>query len=96
MRMAVDVADNKTSFRLDQIEARLKTLGDRTHDIANLAHECKLRLDATDLDTRLRNIEAWVNEQKGKEMQNRLIIGAIAAIVSMIGAGIVEMVVKTI
>ena len=88
------MADTKTSFRLDQIEARLKTLGDRLHDVANLSHECKLRLDAADLDKRLRSIEAWINEQKGKEMQNRLIMGAIAAVISIIGAGIVELVVK--
>lgn len=88
------MADSKTNFRLEQTEGRLKTLGERLHDIATLAQECKLRLDAMDLDTRLRAIEAWINEQRGKEMQNRLIMGAIAAFVSIVGTGIVEYVVR--
>lgn len=88
------MADTKTAFRLDQIEGRLKTLGDRLHDVANLAHECKLRLDAADLDKRLRSIEAWISEQKGKEMQNRVIMGGIALLVSIIGGGLVELAVR--
>lgn len=88
------MANDKTSFRLDQIEGRLATLSNRTHDIATLAQECKLRLDAMDLDKRLREIEAWINEQKGKEMQNRLIMGAIAAIISVVGTGLVEIVAR--
>jgi hypothetical protein len=47
-----------------------------------------------DLDKRLREIEAWINEQKGKDMQNRLIMGAIAAIISIVGTGVVELVEK--
>lgn len=92
--MDVNVADTKTTFRLDQIEGRLTTLSNRTHDIATLSQECKLRLDAADLDKRLRNIEAWISEQKGKDMQNRIIMGGIALLVSIIGGGLVELAVR--
>lgn len=61
------MADTKTTFRLDQCEARLKTLGDRLHDIANLAHENKLRLDGdmtagNDREKRLRAVEIYIEQ----------------------------------
>lgn len=95
------MADQTTKFRLDQIEGRLKTLGDRSHDLGNMALDSKTRLDndvqaGHDRENRLRAVEAFIDQQKGKEMQNRLIMGAIAAIVSIVGAGIVEVVVRHI
>lgn len=89
------MADTKTSFRLDQLEGRLKTLGDRLHDVQNESHENKLRLDGNmdageDRETRLRAVETFIEQLKGREMQNRLIMGGIALIVSMVGAGIAE------
>ena len=91
----VNVSDQTTKFRLDQIEARLKTLGDRLHDVANMAHENKLRLDSDvqsgiDRESRLRAVEIFIEQLKGREMQNRIIMGGIALIVSVIGGGLVE------
>lgn len=88
-------ADKTTSFRLEQIEARLVTLGNRLHDVATVAHECKLKIEddkkhGEDRETRLRLVETYIEQQQGKEMQNRVIMGVIAALVSICGGVIVE------
>lgn len=93
------MSDNKTTFRLDQMEARQKTLGDRLHDVANLAQENKLRTEADvqagiDREARLRAVEVFIEQLKGKEIQNRLIMGGIALIVSILGGGLVEVVAR--
>ena len=89
------VKDSKTEFRLETIEARLVTLGNRLHDVATVAHECKLTIEddkkhGDDRETRLRLVETYIEQQQGKEMQNRIIMGVIAALVSVCGGVIVE------
>lgn len=84
------MTDTKTTFRLDQAEARLKTLGDRLHDIANMAHENKLRLDADvqagiDRESRLRAIEIYIEQQKGRAMQNKAILAVLGLLAGFIG-----------
>lgn len=84
------MADTTTKFRLDQVEGRLKTLGDRQHDIANLAHENKLRLDTDvqsgiDRENRLRIVEVFIEQQKGKAMQNKAILGIIGLLAGLAG-----------
>jgi len=84
------VVDSTTKFRLDTLEARIKTLGDRLHDVANMAHENKLRLDGdmtsgNDRETRLRKVEIYIEQQKGKAMQNKAIMGIIAILAGIGG-----------
>lgn len=83
-------ADKTTAFRLDQIEARLKTLGDRTHDIATEAHECKLRLDddvkhGTDREERLRKVEMYIEHQQGMSMLAKALMGLLGLVAGAVG-----------
>lgn len=84
------MADQTTKFRLDQAEARLKTLGDRLHDIATLAHECKLRLDedvknGADRESRLRKAEIYIEQQQGKSLLAKAIIGVLGLVAGIAG-----------
>lgn len=88
-------ADKTTSFRLDQMESRQKVLGDRIHDIATVAHECRLRLDedvqrGADREARLRKVEVFIEQQQGMS----ILAKAIMAFLGLCGGALGEFIVR--
>ena len=87
--------DQTTKFRLEQIEARLVTLGNRLHDVATSAHESKLRLDedvqrGADREKRLRNVEIYIEHQQGMSIMAK----AIMALLGLIAGGLGELIMR--
>lgn len=84
------MADQATKLRFEKLEKEQDLHRNRIHDALNLAQECKFRLDedvknGEDRESRLRIVEIYVEQQKGKAMQNKAILGIIGLLAGLAG-----------